>query len=59
MQLDLTDEEAHILRELLHDYLPELKLEVARTDARAMRHLLLKRQELVERILNQLAQAGA
>ncbi len=59
MQLDLTDEEAHILRELLHDYLPELKLEVARTDARAMRHLLLKRQELAERLLEQLEQAGA
>jgi hypothetical protein len=57
--LTLTGEEAHTLRELLHDYLPELRLEVARTDSRDFRHLLLERQELCERLLAQLEQAEA
>ena len=59
MHLDLTDEDAGTLRELLHDYLPELRREVARTDAREMRLLLLKRQELVERLLARLEHTGA
>lgn len=57
MKLDLTDAEAHTLRELLHDFLPALRMEVARTDAREMRHLLLMRQELCERLLTELEQA--
>jgi len=51
MILDLTDEEVPALRQLLHDYLTELRLEVARTDARAFRHDLVKRQDLCERLL--------
>ncbi len=58
MQLNLSDEEARTLRRILHDYLPELRLEVARTDAREMRHELVKRQELCERILAELERAG-
>jgi hypothetical protein len=59
MQLDLTLEEAHILRLLLHDYLPELKREVARTEAREFRHEMVKRQNLCERLLGLLDQADA
>jgi hypothetical protein len=59
MQLDLTSEEAHILRLLLHDYLPELKMEVARTEAREFRHEMVKRQNLCERLLDLLNQADA
>jgi hypothetical protein len=58
MQLSLTDDEAHALRSLLHDYLPTLRLEVARTDAREIRHELLKRQDVCERVLELLEQAG-
>ena len=58
MQLTLSDEEAHTMRVLLHDYLPELRMEVARTDARDVRHELLKRQDLCERLLGQLEEAG-
>jgi hypothetical protein len=56
MQLDLTDDEVRTLRSLLHDYLPALRLEVARTEARAMRHDLIKRQELCERLVQTLEQ---
>ena len=58
MQLNLTEDDVHTLRELLHDYLPELQFEVARTDAHDMRRLLLRRQELCERLLSQLDQAS-
>jgi hypothetical protein len=58
MQLNLTDDEAHSLRNVLHDYLPTLRMEVARTDAREFRHELAKRQDVVERVLELLEQAG-
>ena len=55
MMLDLTDQDARMLRELLQDYLPELKREVARTDVKTLRHELVQRQELCERLLDRLA----
>ena len=58
MQLNLTEDEAHSLREMLHDYLPALRMEVARTDVRDLRHELLKRQDLCEKLLELLEQAG-
>ena len=58
MQLNLTDDEAHALHAVLHDYLPSLRLEVARTDAREIRHELVKRQDVCERVLELLEQAG-
>jgi len=52
MQLSLSEDETRTLRVLLHDYLPELRREVARTEVREFRHELLKRQELCERLLD-------
>jgi hypothetical protein len=54
MQLALTEPEAGILRDLFLAYLPELKREVARTERPTLRHSLVQRQELVERLLEQL-----
>jgi hypothetical protein len=54
MQLALTEPETEILRDLLLAYLPELEREVARTDRHTLRHVLVQRQELVERLLEQL-----
>lgn len=59
MQLTLTDRETEVLRDLLHDYLPTLQYEVARTDQRDLRHLLAERQDLVERLLEQLSTPAA
>jgi len=53
MQLTLTNREVEILRDLLRDYLPDLKREVARTEQHELRHLFVERQELVERMLAQ------
>jgi hypothetical protein len=56
MQLILSDDEAALLRDLLADYLPALTREVARTEQRNLRHTMVQRQELVERMLVQLGQ---
>jgi hypothetical protein len=56
MQLDLTDDEALTLGDLMRSYLPDLRREVARTDAHDYRHDLVKRQDLCEKILATLDQ---
>jgi hypothetical protein len=58
MQIQLSDDEAHTLRLTLDDYLPELRREVARTDASRFRHEILKRQEVCEKVLGLLKEAG-
>lgn len=54
MQLLLSDDETVLLRDLLADYLPALRREVARTEQHDLRHLMVQRQDLVERLLGQL-----
>lgn len=57
MQLDLSDDDARMLRDILHDYVPALRMEVARTDQRDFRHEMERRQELCERLLDTLERA--
>ena len=59
MQLILSDDETAILRDLLADYLPALRREVARTEQHELRHLMVQRQDLVERVLDQLGGTAA
>lgn len=54
MMLDLTREEADRFRHLLEDYLPDLKREMSRTEERTLRHELVLREELLERIIARL-----
>jgi hypothetical protein len=54
MPFFLSDEDAALLRDLLADYLPSLRREVARTEQHALRHLMVQRQDLVERLLEEL-----
>ncbi len=55
MQLLLSPDETVILRDLLSSYLPALRREVARTEQHELRHLLVQRLDLGERLLDQLA----
>jgi hypothetical protein len=54
MQLTLSEHEAELLRGLLRDHLPDLQREAARTDQRDLRHVLIEREELVQRLLTAL-----
>lgn len=54
MQLNLSSDEAILLRDTLIDYLPSLRREVARTEQHDLRHLMVQRQELVERLVEEL-----
>ena len=56
MHLTLSEDDTALLRDLLADYLPALRREVARTERHELRHLMVQRQELVERVLAQLGQ---
>jgi hypothetical protein len=54
MKLDLTQEDAQRLRQLLQDYLPDLQREMARTDEKSLRHELGLREELCEELVARL-----
>jgi len=58
MQLLLSDDETVLLRDLLADYLPALEREAARTEQHELRHLMVQRQDLVERLIEQLGMSG-
>ncbi len=55
MELMLSDDDVLTFRGLLHDYLPGLKFEVARTHGSEILHVLVKRQTLCERLLDELS----
>jgi hypothetical protein len=59
MPFFLSDEDSALLRDLLADYLPSLRREVARTEQHDLRHLMVQRQDLVERLLEELRQRTA
>ena len=56
VQLTLTEDDARILRDFLSDHMQALQFEVARTETKDLRHVLVARQELIERILGLLQQ---
>ena len=57
MQIELDDAEWHTLRLVLEDYLPQLRREVARTDPGDFRHELVRREEVLEHLVDLLQQA--
>ncbi len=59
MQLQLTDEEAVELHDLLQEMMPALQREGARTERRDFRRLLVQRLDLVERLLTDLPLEGS
>jgi hypothetical protein len=61
MQLTLSDDDARVLRNVLQEWLPELRRETARTAlaSRDLRHELHQRQALCERLLADLERPAA
>jgi hypothetical protein len=59
MQLTLSSDDAIVLRDLLADYLPALRREVARTEQHDLRHLMVQREDLVERLVEELERQTA
>jgi hypothetical protein len=57
MQIDLDEADWSTIRHVLHDYLPQLRREIAHTDAADFRHALVKREEACEHLLALLEQA--
>lgn len=54
MRLELTDEEATVLRELLETYLGDFYMEISHTDNPAYRRLLRARRNTLQRVLDAL-----
>ena len=54
MDITLNDDDVRTLRGFLHDNLPQLEWEAARTDSKEVRHVLITRLTLCERLLEQL-----
>lgn len=54
MTLELTSEEVQILRDIISDYLVSVRREASRTEQRDMRHDLVLRQELCEKLIPRL-----
>jgi hypothetical protein len=51
VQITLTEDDARTLRDFLSDHMQALQFEVARTEAKDVRHVLVTRQEVIERLL--------
>ena len=56
IHLDLDPREAHTLRRALETYLAELHSEIAHTDSSSYREGLKERQDVLERVTQQLAE---
>jgi hypothetical protein len=54
MEMTLTEHENELLRGFLCDSLPALQREIARTEQHELRHTLVERQDLIERLLEAL-----
>lgn len=53
-KLELTDDEALLLKEILQSYLGDLRMEIADTDLQSFRNKLRSNEELIKRIIDRL-----
>jgi hypothetical protein len=56
LQIELTDEEQHILKEILESDLSDLRMEICETDDRTFKDMLKNKERVMEKILEMLQQ---
>jgi hypothetical protein len=56
LQLELTDEEQHILKEILESDRSDLRMEIRETDNRTFKEMLKNKERVMEKILETLRQ---
>ncbi len=56
LQIELTDEEQHILKEILESDLSDLRMEIRETDDRTFKEMLKNKEQVMEKILEMLRQ---
>ncbi len=56
LQIELTDEEQHILKGILESDLSDLRMEIRETDDRTFREMLKNKERVMEKILETLRQ---
>ena len=54
MQLNLTAEEADMLKEMLTNYLSEIRFEISNTERMTFREQIKEREELLKKLLQDL-----
>jgi|AAFX01.1.fsa_nt_gi hypothetical protein len=54
MQLDLDQQEAMVLKQVLDNYLPELREQVYKTETFELREALKRREEVIKRLASNL-----
>ena len=58
LQIDLTHDEATILRQVLESYLSDLRMEIANTDDMGFREMLKHRKSVIAKVLERVAGAA-
>lgn len=56
--LELTMDEALLLKEILQSHLGDLRMEIADTDLQSFREKLRKNEEVIKRIIERLGKVG-
>ncbi|HVO94308.1 MAG TPA: hypothetical protein VMT22_15775 [Terriglobales bacterium] len=57
-KLELTTDEASLLKEILESDLSELRMEIAGTDLQTFRNKLSKNEEIIKQLIDRLEQSG-
>lgn len=56
LRIELTDEEQHVLKEILEIDLSDLRMEIRETDDRTFKEMLKNKEQVMEKILEMLRQ---
>jgi hypothetical protein len=57
-RLDLDERESETLRQVLEDYVSDLRMEISNTDSQDVRDELKEREMLLKRILDRIGSTG-